>query len=1097
MTENYEHTSDDEYSDSSTHILSTYSKRKLSPEYKLLERFLAKPEYAVTEKDKEYNICNRENGKKYFIPNDKIYKFFDLLKGCYDAKIETMFEEFQRDNEAFMLDFDIKQQHPYEQTQIDEMIYAKCCKYVMTTISDVLHLDKKLYEFKVMFTKRPKLTMTEDKVNGGTYYKDGFHMIIPELRITKRTKAFILDIIQKNYLREYIFTHFNEDPKRPITTFLDRNSSFVPVFFVGCATKPGKQAYKVAKIYNVSVDTRSEKTEIYPTEFKIDETWNLQHEFSVGFERDPAKNGKLLKTTYIVREELERKVNDTVVKQINYDSIDDPELIELLDQDIQSKYIRALLDCLKPSRYDNYDEWFKVGCILSNLSLRYKVLWHYFSKKSKKYDKNSVDDQWENYKFNKGNQQKSLSIGSLIHWAREDNPEQFQDANHQNISHVIGSIVYGDYNNGELQHYDYVDIIKIMAGNRYKVDIPPGETNFIWYEFVTENTSTNGEYYKWKRWDTIPPSFRDFLHTELHRKFINVLNMLKKKCDDASDPGAKKGHDIIFKNFKRSCNRLRNIDGISSISRACETAFQDLGFASLLDSDPYIMGVGNGVLDLDVKKNGRVLFINRHHNYPVSLSTKVNFIPFDPRNIKTARLLKALRNMVSADEPDTFEWMMMYLASTLDGAEKAALFVMMIGQGQNGKSLLLELHKTTIGESYGVKMPLSILTDFKSNSEGATPALMQLKNARLAHYSESNRNEVLNIARIKEWTGGETLAGRKLHKDIINFKPKAHHLVTTNNTFEIPGSDWGSWRRIVLISMKIKFSPEKDYNPEDPYNRLIDPELKNATNDSGYLSSYLSILTFYYEKLQKMYDGDLEKVPRPHIDEDTQKYREDQDSLNKFINRRCVKIVDQNELYPLTQAMDEYKIWYKSNYGDNKIAFKGLGEQFKNSAISKYIMLYKGTEYIKGYKMLAGHNEPDDGEIRWGELYKVKSSNKPETKLYETTDDFYTRIVKEYDENKFVEQEDFKKLKAEQEKLEEMRKLQEEQYYQETMSYQREDNIDINPEELLKQCNEYMTAKQKKEKMKKEKQDQELLDLADIIDEAELDDFEVVDSENQ
>ena len=161
----------------------------------------------------------------------------------------------------------------------------------------------------------------------------------------------------------------------------------------------------------------------------------------------------------------------------------------------------------------------------------------------------------------------------------------------------------------------------------------------------------------------------------------------------------------------------------------------------------------------------------------------------------------ALRNLFPDDEPDTFNYIMHYLASTLDGHKKESIFMILVGKGSNGKSFLVELHKGAIGEIYGVKMPLSFLTSRSKDAESATPALMQLKDAHFAYYSESNKFEVLNMAKIKEFTGQETMAGRKLHQDYINFKPKCHHLVASNNDFEILGTDHGTWRRIDYVNM--------------------------------------------------------------------------------------------------------------------------------------------------------------------------------------------------------------------------------------------------------------------------------------------------------
>jgi hypothetical protein len=70
--------------------------------------------------------------------------------------------------------------------------------------------------------------------------------------------------------------------------------------------------------------------------------------------------------------------------------------------------------------------------------------------------------------------------------------------------------------------------------------------------------------------------------------------------------------------------------------------------------------------------------------------------------------------------------------------------------------------KSVLG-TYGKKMPLSFLTDSRGKASGADPSLMDLIIARLAYYSESNKHEVLNTAKLKEVTSQETLSGRGLY----------------------------------------------------------------------------------------------------------------------------------------------------------------------------------------------------------------------------------------------------------------------------------------------------------------------------------------------
>ena len=299
-------------------------------------------------------------------------------------------------------------------------------------------------------------------------------------------------------------------------------------------------------------------------------------------------------------------------------------------------------------------------------------------------------------------------------------------------------------------------------------------------------------------------------------------------------------------------------------------------------------------------------------------------------------------------------------------------------------------------------MPLSFLTSRSKDAESATPALMQLKDAHFAYYSESNKFEILNMAKIKEFTGQETLAGRKLHSDYINFKPKCHHLVASNNDFEIMGTDHGTWRRVDYFNMKIKFCAGTDkYDEKNPYERLADPNMGSSwTEDDEVLASYLGILAYYYESLQNNYDGKVRNVPHPHIRQETEEFRNRQDRVNNFLNLKLVKSADEDSEMPIAIVKMRYVNWYESNYpGTNKEYQRVAIDQLENSKIQSFIKKSKRGNFLKGYRVLDLTEEKDDDEEYYTDLFERENNNTTSIKS-ETTIEYIDRLCKEYDMKK-------------------------------------------------------------------------------------------------
>jgi hypothetical protein len=209
-----------------------------------------------------------------------------------------------------------------------------------------------------------------------------------------------------------------------------------------------------------------------------------------------------------------------------------------------------------------------------------------------------------------------------------------------------------------------------------------------------------------------------------------------------------------------------------------------------------------------------------------------------------------------------------------------------IHHNSNGKSFLAEMIKSVLG-TYGKKMPLSFLTDSRGKASGADPSLMDLKIARLAYYSESNKNEVLNTAKLKEVTSQETLSGRGLYEKQSQFRPVCHHMVTTNYSFSIKTTDHGIWRRIVTYEFKMIFTANPD--PNNKYEQKENTKFaQEFTYNPEIKKAFLSILVEYYRDLYRNHGGSLKNIMKPTIDKETSEYRNKEDVMNRFIDDVCI-----------------------------------------------------------------------------------------------------------------------------------------------------------------------------------------------------------------
>jgi len=97
---------------------------------------------------------------------------------------------------------------------------------------------------------------------------------------------------------------------------------------------------------------------------------------------------------------------------------------------IQHHRTFKLCECLSQDRWDDWETWFKIGCALKNEQFSYSFhVWKYFSMGSEKYDdenwlENGKDKTtWDNIKIMDG----GITLGTLHHWAKEDNLELYSE----------------------------------------------------------------------------------------------------------------------------------------------------------------------------------------------------------------------------------------------------------------------------------------------------------------------------------------------------------------------------------------------------------------------------------------------------------------------------------------------------------------------------------------------------------------------------------------------------------------------------------------------------------------------------------------------
>lgn len=919
------------------------------------------------------NICDiGKNKTRYLIPDDKIPIFMELLNNCYESNLKLHFTEMQTNNiendigSGIMLDFDILQEH-----DIDHLANAKMTDIlfeileIILSVIDMTEVNGGNTKLHICVIKKPKLVFIEEE----NKYKNGMHILIPGIKILRPVKKFIFDKLIKSKEIKDIFLEGHMDYE--LKDIIDPNSVSVPTHFIGnCKYKEGSIPYNVFGVYEATIKNSMVRGQI--SEFKQYETLfkNILYEFSLNFE-DP--EGQVKKSFYKHKYELDNEIN--IYNSYHKNTMFDLEL-ENIQNDIRlvgcympdMAYYKDLIDLLSEERLKDRNTWRNVIYALANTNKEFKSLAMYASKRiPEKWDLSYFESIWRDAVDTRVANESKLTARSIIYWAKQDNPSQFELMQTKSIHQMIKDDAFHTIIQGNLHHTQYAKYIHHMFKHKFMADVV--KDKYIWYEFVTNRDDPReGEIYKWREEGGNPESLLRYLSDKLPIILAEIILEIDYNIEYNKDKDSNlvDYYMAIKKNIMKSTRALFDDSTKRKIVHESDKLFRKRGFISDLNKDQDIMGVGNGVLYL----NKEPKLINTYHQYFISTGTKIDYMEYDPENKYIKIIYNCIRELFPDDEGDAFEFLLYYLASCLDGRPKESLIFILTGSGCNGKSFLVELITSVLGSHYGKKMPMSFLVNQdRGKSSGADPCLMDLEFARLAYYSETNKNEVLNTAKLKEITGQETLSGRNLFESQRNFRPTCHHLVTTNHGFSIKTTEHGTWRRILTYEFKIKFTLNPD--PDNKNEKLIDPKVgRDYAFDNNIKKALLSILVEYYTKLMNNYNGCILNVPKPTIDKETAIYRNKEDVLNRFIDEKIVLSKPKTETR-INTICDIYRSWHNNSLG-NKVDYSNdeLIANFQSSKISKYFTTIHGVLHTMGIRFLDENDNVEAGETLLRDLKK-------------------------------------------------------------------------------------------------------------------------------
>ena len=663
--------------------------------------------------------------------------------------------------------------------------------------------------------------------------KDGIHIVYPKLcphykiQFLARHDMVESDVIKNIFAR----IRTNNDARNVIDHAVIRNNNW----FMYGSCKPDSEPYKITHIYDVGsgkcVDIDL-KTELKNTpKYHL----NLLKKLSISYKKTltETKNGieDSIKEKYMNipnedKDNSEKKHNktgsnnnqtkpiDMDSRKLNKNKVDDKDF-ELAQ--------RLAKECLSSKRATYYEDWVRVCWCLSNIDHRLENAFVDFSRKAPpgKFDEVGCRNEWARSQVRV--MESLLGIGTLHKWAIEDNKNKYREICRDSLSRLM-------YISMNKTHTD----IAVYIYEKYK------------HEFKCSSIAhTKWYHYKNHRW--VPNERGNGLKRRIGAEVARDYSEYSTYCNNKSgefreDEPEKDNWQTRSKTANELSLKLRNTAFCGSVFTPCMEFFFDEDFEDILDSNDNLLHFLNGIYDLDKNE-----FREGYPEDNISLTTGINYI--EQPDMEDQEKIMQVEDFLNKIFPieRVKNYVLNLFASFLHGANKEQKFHIWTGGGGNGKSMLIDLYKKTIGNYYG-SMSITALTLGRGGSENASPVLAATRGKRFISLDEAEQDAEIQVGFMKQLTGGDLITARKLHSEPITFKPKFKLVLTCNTLPKIPANDDGTWRRIRVVQFVSKFCDNP--NPKNSYEFAIDRELQNKMND--WCEVFMYMLIQYFQKSYKI-----------------------------------------------------------------------------------------------------------------------------------------------------------------------------------------------------------------------------------------------------
>ena len=368
-----------------------------------------------------------------------------------------------------------------------------------------------------------------------------------------------------------------------------------------------------------------------------------------------------------------------------------------------------------------------------------------------------------------------------------------------------------------------------------------------------------------------------------------------------------------YKRLMKALSYISKHRNMENIKQATKNFMYTAGFRNNLDSDPYLLGVENGVINL---KTMELMEGTQKQNISQSVGYEFFSEPEDYDEVVNEAFERFIEQIYPVEEEREFAQKWFGYCLFGKSPEKYLVFLTDQRRGYNGKSKFIQLFRATMGQDYSMvaKKENIYKAEKTDGKNGHDASMMSFKGKRMAVMEELDPTKVLDDQWIKDNMGGNTtVSARGVHEksaQTFEFMTKLIIGVNKGNMPQFDMTDNVLTQRFLTIPHRSKFCTKEEMETKYkgvPYTYEADPFVyENFEQWRPYCLLWLlkGLMRYWETRINGTIPAGCKEYLKTIV--------EANDKIAQFVKENVEKSEDKNDYVTLSEL---YAL-YGEQYGD-------------------------------------------------------------------------------------------------------------------------------------------------------------------------------------